>query len=186
MKLCLQGKLERLTLQTSMVSARAKRDFANVTLLWVRNSEHFLRVLFSFFFPPPHRPLSLLNPPPSRTSKLLHFREEMHYSGAGVRRGLGGGHPTEKRRNFLKKWRTKIGQNCQNIKIKLARGLILSVAGFENRQRMANLRVGHLRCEGIAERNRGNYRSGFYRCWECKKPYTALLQCRTSQRTLPY
>ena len=57
MKLCLQGKLERLTLQTSMVSARAKRDFANVTLLWVKN--------------------------------------------------------------------------CQNIKIKLARGLILSVAGFD-------------------------------------------------------
>ena len=27
-----------------------------------------------------------------------------------------------------------------------------------------NLRVGHLRCEGVAERKCGSYRSGFYGC----------------------
>ena len=39
-------------------------------------------------------------PPLPRTSKLLHFLEEMQYSGAGVRRGFGGGHPAEKKKEF--------------------------------------------------------------------------------------
>ena len=71
----------------------------------------FCASFFSFsFFPPPHRPFHFWFPPLPGTSKLLRFLEETQYSGAGVRRGFCGGHHTEKRRNFLKKWRAKIGK----------------------------------------------------------------------------
>ena len=63
-------------------------------------TEHFLRVLFSFFFSPPNRPLPSWIPPLPRTLKLLRFREEMQYSGAGVPRGFWRGSPHRKKKEF--------------------------------------------------------------------------------------
>ena len=66
----------------------------------VQQLSTFARPFFLLFSPSPPSP-SFPNPPPfPRTSKLLHFLEEMQYSGAGVRRGFRRGSPRGKKKGI--------------------------------------------------------------------------------------